>query len=117
MEDPFGFGQSRQDGLDMDLSALGLEDLDAFQNLEIGSLTQDYPVGVATGALPLQDSGVGTGSDMILPPRSKPLPLTQYDESQWEAVRPVITNLYIHQARPLITVIETMERDYHFKAR
>lgn len=44
-------------------------------------------------------------------------PLSQYNDEEWETMRPVITSLYICQARPLATVIKQMQTVYCFNAR
>jgi hypothetical protein len=50
------------------------------------------------------------------PPEPEPPTTTDHTESEWEAMRPVITQMYFHDGKKLVQVMAIMEGRYAFAA-
>ena len=90
--------------------------------------TQDWPsmeglpVPVAPLIMPADEDALVDAmtamspSSPYLSPDQQKLTPKQYTGEEWEAMRPIIFNLYIKHKRPLEAVMRVMERDHAFKA-
>jgi hypothetical protein len=105
------------------------DEIPAFQyTVEATTDTQDWPLlqpvasdgsvsGMPDDHLLQGTMPAGSPCSSYLQPGQQQLQLKQYTDEEWEAMKPIITELYIKKQRPLDTVMKTMEKKHAFKAR